>query len=59
VLAYLLGIAWVLAPALVGARRHAGNGGAVLATLAPIAGFLLSLALVSSRGTVPFLYFQF
>lgn len=59
VLAYMLGIAWVLAPALVGARRHAGNGGAALATLAPIAGFLLSLALVSSRGTVPFLYFQF
>lgn len=59
VLAYALGIAWVVAPALAGARRPAGNAYAVLATLAPIAGFLLSLALVSSRGTVPFLYFQF
>lgn len=59
VLAYLLGIAWVIAPAAMAHRRHAGTAFALAAGIAPIAGFLLSMALVASRGTVPFLYFQF
>jgi alginate O-acetyltransferase complex protein AlgI len=59
VLAYLLGIAWAIAPAAMAHRRHAGTAFALAAGIAPIAGFLLSMALVASRGTVPFLYFQF
>lgn len=59
VLAYLLGIVWVIAPALVPRRSHASHAFAVAGTLAPVCGFLLAFALVASRGTVPFLYFQF
>jgi alginate O-acetyltransferase complex protein AlgI len=58
-LAYALGIAWVIAPAVVARRRHAGAAFALAASLLPIAGFVLAMALVASRGTVPFLYFQF
>ncbi|MFM9923767.1 MBOAT family protein [Variovorax sp. H27-G14] len=63
VLAYLLGMAWVVAPAVLARRRRASSAFAVAftvaGTLAPVCGFLLAFALVASRGTVPFLYFQF
>jgi alginate O-acetyltransferase complex protein AlgI len=58
-LAYLLGIVWVVAPALVRRPWPTSHARAVAATLLPIGGFVLSLALVAGRGTVPFLYFQF
>jgi alginate O-acetyltransferase complex protein AlgI len=59
VLAYVLGIAWVIAPAVKLPRWHAGPVLAGAAALVPAVAFLLSLALVAGRGTVPFLYFQF
>ncbi len=41
------------------ARPIAGQGGQILAGLAPVAGFLTGIVLLYSRDAVPFLYFQF
>lgn len=61
-MAALLGVACVLAP-LLQARCEQRFGNRTLfvygAALWPVAGFLLSFALIASRETVPFLYFQF
>ncbi|MBB5216309.1 MBOAT family O-acyltransferase [Parapusillimonas granuli] len=59
-LAAWLGLACILAPALP--RRFFERLPAALRaafSLWPLAGFLLSFALIVSRGAVPFLYFQF
>lgn len=59
-LAFFLGIACVVAPALEPmVRRRAGPRWASFAALWPLPAFLLSFALIASRGAVPFLYFQF
>ena len=39
--------------------RHLNSTVIYIADLWPLAGFLLSFALIASRGAVPFLYFQF
>jgi alginate O-acetyltransferase complex protein AlgI len=61
-IAALLGVACVLAP-LLQSRCEQRFGTRPLfvlgAALWPVAGFLLSFALIASRETVPFLYFQF
>ena len=57
VMAFALGIAWVVAPALPSVRRRAGD--ALANAFVPATAFVLALSLVASRGTVPFLYFQF
>jgi alginate O-acetyltransferase complex protein AlgI len=87
VLAYLLGLIWVVMPAVAGAFRrrsrpdptsaapeHPSNERlmqtgaprpplthmlACARTTGTIAAFVLSVLLIASRGTVPFLYFQF
>ena len=61
-LAALLGVGCILAPLLKSRyeQRFAGRiWFAPLAALWPVAGFLLSFALIASREAVPFLYFQF
>ncbi|MCX7080577.1 MAG: MBOAT family protein, partial [Pseudomonas sp.] len=61
-LAALLGLACILAPLLQTRceRRFAGHAiFAPVAALWPVAGFMLSFALIASREAVPFLYFQF
>jgi alginate O-acetyltransferase complex protein AlgI len=61
-LAAALGLACVLAPLLQGwgEKRCANNTGfALIASLWPVCGFMLSFALIASREAVPFLYFQF
>jgi alginate O-acetyltransferase complex protein AlgI len=58
--AILLGIACCIAPAFSPwANRHAGPAMQFAGGLWPVATFLLSFALIASRGAVPFLYFQF
>lgn len=56
-----LGLACAFWPALQPRlqARYAGTRLAMVAALWPIPAFLLSFALISSRGAVPFLYFQF
>lgn len=56
-----LGLACVLWPALRPRlqARHAGRPLAAVAALWPVPAFLMSFALIASRGAVPFLYFQF
>ena len=61
-LAALLGVLCIVAPLLQPyvERRFADT--ALLTTSAalwPVAGFMLSFALIASRESVPFLYFQF
>lgn len=59
-LAAVLGIACVVAPVFQPwANRHVNPAVLAFAGLWPLAGFLLSFALIASRGAVPFLYFQF
>ncbi len=61
-MAALLGVACVLAPLLLVRveQRFASHPVFIAgAALWPVAGFLLSFALIASRETVPFLYFQF
>ncbi|KAF1047135.1 MAG: hypothetical protein GAK35_00786 [Herbaspirillum frisingense] len=61
-LAALLGVLCVIAPVWQDRceRRLAGNALFIwFSALWPVAGFLLSFALIASRETVPFLYFQF
>ena len=61
-LAALLGVGCILAPLLKSRyeQRFAERiWFAPLAALWPVAGFLLSFALIASREAVPFLYFQF
>ena len=61
-LAALLGVLCVVAPLLQPyvERRFAGTALlTVAAALWPVAGFMLSFALIASRESVPFLYFQF
>ena len=61
-LAALLGVACIIAP-LFKSRYEQRFGArawfAPIAALWPVAGFLLSFALIASREAVPFLYFQF
>ena len=61
-LAALLGVACIIAPLFK--HRYEERFGAQfwfapMAALWPVAGFLLSFALIASREAVPFLYFQF
>lgn len=56
VLAYTLGIAGVAAPAM---RRRLPRAWLALRTWGAAAGFVLACALLASRGSAPFLYFQF
>lgn len=61
-LAALVGMICVLLPLLQPRCEQRFAGSALYATTAalwPIAGFMLSFALIASRETVPFLYFQF
>ncbi|UVJ44154.1 MBOAT family protein [Pseudomonas sp. LS1212] len=61
-LAALLGVLCIIAPLLQPRceQRFGGNAlFALAAALWPIAGFMLSFALIASREAVPFLYFQF
>ena len=59
-LAFALGVACVAWPALApGAARRAGPRLVAVGALWPVPAFLLSFALIASRGAVPFLYFQF
>jgi alginate O-acetyltransferase complex protein AlgI len=61
-IAAALGVACVVAPlfqARVEARFGRSPAFAVIGALWPVLGFLLSFALIASRETVPFLYFQF
>jgi alginate O-acetyltransferase complex protein AlgI len=61
-LAAVLGVVCVILPIWQARceRRLAGNALFALAVaLWPVAGFLLSFALIASREAVPFLYFQF
>lgn len=61
-LAALLGVFCIVAP-LLQTRCEQRFGGSALfaltAALWPVAGFMLSFALIASREAVPFLYFQF
>ena len=58
--ALFLGVACVLVPVFEPwANRQSGPVVNVIAISWPIMGFLLSFALIASRGAVPFLYFQF
>jgi len=58
--ALCLGIVCVMVPLLKPwAERQSGPVVNVIAISWPIMGFLLSFALIASRGAVPFLYFQF
>ena len=60
VLAIGLGIACVIAPGLAHLRAHMPPRVLAAADAAwPVAGFLLAFGLITSRGAVPFLYFQF
>ncbi|MDE1167862.1 MAG: MBOAT family protein [Pseudomonas sp.] len=55
-----LGVLGILAPVLVACtEKRFGNLAPLAAALWPVMGFLLSFALIASRETVPFLYFQF
>ncbi|WP_295854380.1 MBOAT family O-acyltransferase [uncultured Xylophilus sp.] len=59
-LAFALGTVCVVMPAFAGRlQRAAGPGLSAVAALWPVPAFLLSFALIASRGAVPFLYFQF
>lgn len=61
-LAALLGVLCIIAPLLQTRREQQFAGSAVFALTAalwPVAGLLLSFALIASREAVPFLYFQF
>lgn len=59
-LAGLLGVFGVVAPLLRPyCEKQLGGLSLYTAALWPIAGFMLSFALIASRETVPFLYFQF
>ncbi|MCZ2496857.1 MBOAT family protein [Xylophilus sp. Kf1] len=59
-LAFVLGVACVVWPAVAPPlARRAGPRLAALGALWPVPAFLLSFALIASRGAVPFLYFQF
>jgi alginate O-acetyltransferase complex protein AlgI len=59
-LAFALGVFCVVWPALAeNATRRAGPRLTAVAALWPVPAFLLSFALIASRGAVPFLYFQF
>ena len=55
-IAALLGVLYIVAPVLQGRFEHRYVGHALFA---PMLGFLLAFALVASRESVPFLYFQF
>ena len=59
--AAVLGVVCVILPAFRPhwETRHAGTRLAAVIALWPIPAFLLSFALIASRGAVPFLYFQF
>ena len=60
--AMLIVIACILAPAFKSRYEQRFGGSALYAPIAavwPVAGFLLSFALIASREAVPFLYFQF
>jgi len=59
--AAVVGVVCVLLPALRPRweARHAASRLAAVIALWPIPAFLLSFALIASRGAVPFLYFQF
>jgi alginate O-acetyltransferase complex protein AlgI len=60
VAAIFLGIFCAFAPALEPwIERYRHSMVLVAAALWPALGFLLSFALIASRGAVPFLYFQF
>lgn len=59
-LAATLGIGCILAPLLYPfVNRHINRAVILIAAIWPVLGFLLSFALIASRGAVPFLYFQF
>jgi len=61
-LAVLLGLFWIVAPLWQEASQARWADSVVylwFLRLWPVAGFLLSFALIASRETVPFLYFQF
>ncbi|QHI98922.1 MBOAT family protein [Xylophilus rhododendri] len=59
-LAFGLGVACVVWPALAPTvTLRAGPRLAAIGALWPVPAFLLSFALIASRGAVPFLYFQF
>ena len=59
-LAACLGIACILAPLLTPyVNRHINPLVVASGASWPVIGFLLSFALIASRGAVPFLYFQF
>jgi alginate O-acetyltransferase complex protein AlgI len=59
-LAIFLGIFCAVAPALEPwIERYRNPAVLTVAALWPVAAFLLSFALIASRGAVPFLYFQF
>lgn len=59
--AAVVGVVCVILPAFRPhwETRHAGTRLAAVIALWPIPAFLLSFALIASRGAVPFLYFQF
>jgi len=59
-LAAFLGVFCILAPLLIPyVNRHINPLVIVSGAAWPVLGFLLSFALIASRGAVPFLYFQF
>jgi alginate O-acetyltransferase complex protein AlgI len=59
-LAALLGIACITLPLLIPyVNRHVNPLTIISGAIWPVMGFLLSFALIASRGAVPFLYFQF
>jgi alginate O-acetyltransferase complex protein AlgI len=59
-LAAFLGIACILLPLLKPyVNQHTNPPVVITAAIWPVIGFLLSFALIASRGAVPFLYFQF
>jgi len=59
-LAFVLGVLCVVWPAVAPRlAQHAGPRLAALGGLWPVPAFLLSFALIASRGASPFLYFQF
>ena len=59
--AAVVGVVCVILPAFRPhwETRHAASRLAAVIALWPIPAFLLSFALIASRGAVPFLYFQF
>lgn len=59
-LAAFLALACILAPILSSyISRHINRVVVIIGAIWPVLGFLLSFALIASRGAVPFLYFQF